>query len=251
MYWVGLPGGFGAKIGKFRQEIGLYNRWHTHALYEIERPLAATTFLGEDGLIQTGLSVTLPNVTLGPSTLSATLEATRGNNDVLFEGGNEISYLGRLQSFFDLGASYIQIGATGVLGENDDAGVDTELLGIDASFRWTPPGRAQYRDFQLKAEWYFAEKTTPTETLTGNGGYLQANLRMSRRWILGARTDYVNGFGVSPDILQFVPSISWWQSEWVRLRVQYNYVRPNGGPNNHTLLLQAMWAMGPHKHESY
>ena len=26
MYWVGLPGGFGAKIGKFRQEIGLYNR---------------------------------------------------------------------------------------------------------------------------------------------------------------------------------------------------------------------------------
>ncbi|MCH8935786.1 MAG: hypothetical protein IIB90_08685 [Gemmatimonadetes bacterium] len=251
MYWVGLPGGFGAKIGKFRQEIGLYNRWHTHALFEIDRPLAATTFLGEDGLIQTGLGVTLPNVTLGPSTIIATLEATRGDNDVLFEGGNEISYLGRLQSFFDMGASYIQIGATGVLGENDDAGVDTELLGIDASFRWTPPGRAQYRDFQLKAEWYFAEKTTPTETLTGNGGYLQANLRMSRRWILGARTDYVNGFGVSPDILQFVPSISWWQSEWVRLRVQYNYVRPNGGPNNHTLLLQAMWAMGPHKHESY
>ncbi|MFB3117298.1 MAG: hypothetical protein ACE1ZP_00910, partial [Myxococcota bacterium] len=84
MYWVGLPGGFGAKIGKFRQEIGLYNRWHTHALFEIERPLAAVTFLGEDGLIQTGVGVTLPSLTFGRTTVQATFEAAAAANEVLF-----------------------------------------------------------------------------------------------------------------------------------------------------------------------
>jgi hypothetical protein len=251
IYWVGLPGGFGAKVGKFRQEIGLYNRWHTHALFEVERPLAAMTFLGEDGLIQTGVGVTLPSFTVGPTTFTTTFQATSGNNDVLFEGGNEPSYLGRLQSFFDLGSSFFQLGATGVLGENDDAGLDTRLLGLDAFFRWTPPGRAMYRDLQLKGEWYLAEKETPTETLTGDGGYIQANVRASRRWIIGTRADFVNGFEDTPDIFQFAPSLTWWQSEWVRLRLQYNYLRPEGGSGNSTLLLQFVWAMGPHKHESY
>jgi hypothetical protein len=251
MYWVGLPGGFGAKVGKFRQEIGLYNRWHTHALFEVERPLAATTFLGEDGLIQTGVGVTLPSFTVGPTTFTTTFEATSGTNDALFEGSKEPSYLGRFQSFFDFGSSYLQVGATGVLGENDEIGMDSELLVVDAFLRYTPPGRAQYRDFQLKGEWYFARQTNPSETLTGDGGYLQANLRLSRRWILGTRADLVNGFENVPDIFQLAPSLSWWQSEWVRLRLQYNYLKPEDGPGNNTVLLQFVWAMGPHKHESY
>jgi hypothetical protein len=182
--------------------------------------------------------------------VQATFETTSAANEVLFGEASGVTYLGRLQNFFDLGTSYFQIGATGVVGDND-AG-KTRVLGLDASFRYTPAGRAQYRDFQLKGEWYFAESPSLIgETLTGDGGYLQSNMRLGRRWIFGTRADYVNGFGTVPDIFQLVPSLSWWQSEWVRLRVQYNYLRPQGGPNNHTFLLQAMWAMGPHKHESY
>ena len=66
----------------------------------------------------------------------------------------------------------------------------------------------------------------------------------------GARADYVDGYE-GPDIIQLVPSISWWQSEWVRLRLQYNYLKPDGLSGNHTLLLQFVWAMGPDKHETY
>jgi hypothetical protein len=119
MYWVGLPGNLGLKLGKFRQEIGLYNRWHTHALFEVERPLAAMTFLGEDGLIQAGAAITLPSLTLGPATQTATVEVALGDNEALFENSNEMTYLGRLQSFWDLGpSSYLQFGATGVYGQN-------------------------------------------------------------------------------------------------------------------------------------
>ncbi len=252
MYWVGLPGGFGAKLGKFRQEIGLYNRWHTHALFEVDRPLAATTFLGEDGLIQTGLAVTFPSMSIGPATQTATVELTRANNEVLFDGGNEIGVLGRLQSFFDLGPStYLQVGASGVYGENDDEAITSKLLALDISFRWAPTNLALYRSLHVKGEWYLAEQDIGANEMTGSGGYLQANYRLGRQFVLGGRADYVNDFGTGPAVLQLAPSISWWQSEWVRLRLQYNFVKPDGVSGSHTLLFQSVWAIGPHKHESY
>ena len=83
------------------------------------------------------------------------------------------------------------------------------------------------------------------------GGYGQANFRLNRRWILGTRFDYLDHYGDEPTIVQLVPSLTWWQSEWVRLRLQYHHVRPEGGGSSHTVLLQVVFAMGPHKHESY
>lgn len=252
LYWVGLPGGIGLKLGKFRQEIGLYNRWHTHALLEVERPLAAQTFLGEDGLIQTGAAVTLPTVVAGPATQTLTLEFTRANNDALFNGGDEIGYLANFQSFWDLSASsYVQFGATGIYGENDGEALISRLFGVDVSYRWRPPGRGLYRDFTLKGEWYFAGKDLGLADFRGDGGYVQANYRLNRRWIIGARADFLDPFEDEPEILQFVPSLTWWQSEWVRIRLQYNLLKPDGGDSNHTVLLQAVWAVGPHKHETY
>ncbi len=252
LYWVGLPGGFGAKLGKFRQEIGLYNRWHTHALLDVERPLAATAFLGEDGLIQTGAAVTFPSFSLGSATQTFTAEVTRANNEALFAGGTQIGYLGRLQSFIDLGAStYVQFGGTGVYGQNDDESLTSRVLALDVAFRWAPPNQALYRTFQLKGEWYFANRDIGVDEFTGSGGYLQANYRLNRQVVLGARADYLDSYGDDPHIVQFAPSITWWQSEWVRLRLQYNYLRPEGGNGNHTILFQTVWAMGPHKHESY
>jgi len=249
MYWVGLP--IGLKIGKFRQEIGLYNRWHSHALMEVDRPLPSVAFLG-DGLTQAGASIALPTLSLGPGTQTLTVELTRGSNEALFEDGNEISFLGNFQSFWDLGpSSYVQFAATGVYGENDDESLASRLLEFDIAYRWRPAGRAMYRDFTLKGEWYFAEKDFGVAEYTGNGGTLQANLRLSRRWIVGARADYLDGYGDGAEIIQVVPSLTWWQTEWVFLRLQYNYLKPDGGEANHTVLLQTVWAVGPHKHETY
>lgn len=251
MYWVGLPGGLGAKVGKFRQRFGLYNRWHDHALLEVDRPLPYAAFLG-GALVQTGAGVTLPSLGLGPSTNTIAVEATRGSNDLLFRGGNEITYSGRWESFFDLGpASFLQVGGSGVYGENDEESLRSRILGFDAYYRWTPPGRGLYRDLQVKAEWMLADQDTETGDLDGHGGYLQASYRLDRRWTLGARGDWVDRLEPGPDLVQLAPSVTYWQSEWVRLRFQYNLVRPDGGPDSHSLLFQVVWAMGPHKHEEY
>ncbi len=251
LYWVGLPGSIGLKAGKFRQEIGLYNRWHTHALLEIERPLATAAFLGDDGLIQTGVSLALPSMQIGSGTQTITLEATKSDNK-MFEGGTDLSYLGRFQSFWDLGPStWVQFGVTGVTGQNDDLELDSRLVGVDFAFRWAPPSQARYRELTLKGEWYWSERDVMAESSAGNGGYAQASYRWNRRWITGLRTDWLDGFGDAPRAFQLVPSISWWQSEWVRLRVQYNYLRRSGFDADHTFLFQTVWAVGPHKHETY
>lgn len=252
LYWVGLPGALGLKVGKFRQEIGLYNRWHTHALREIDRPLAPVTFLGHDGLIQTGLSLTSPALSIGPSTQSLFLEANQGTNEALFEHGNDLSFLGRFQSFWDVSPdAYLQFGATGVTGRNGDAALDTRLLALDFAFHWAPRSQAIYRSFELKSEWYFARQDREGVRSTGHGGYGQANFRLDRRWVLGTRVDYVEGYDDAVALLQVVPSITWWQSEWVRLRLQYNLVKPRELDASHTVMLQFVWAMGPHKHETY
>jgi hypothetical protein len=256
LYWVGLPGRTGLKVGKFRQEIGLYNRWHTHGLLEVDRPLPSVVFLGDDGLIQTGLSLTSPALTIGPSANTAFFELTAGTNDALFEGGNQPSYLGRIESFWDLGAAtYFEVGATGVYGRNSDESLETRLLQVDFAFRWSPPARALYQDLQLKGEWYWVEKQRTdllgAHTTLGRGGWAQANYRFSRRWIAGLRGDYLEGSDTNPDVYQLVPSLSWWQSEWVRIRLQYNYLKPASGGGNHTVLLQVVWAIGPHRHEAY
>jgi hypothetical protein len=254
LYWVGLPANLGLKIGKFRQEIGLYNRWHTHALLEIDRPLPAVAFLGDDGLIQTGLALGLPTIVTGPGSHTASLEVTRSENEALFESANEFSFLGNVRSFWDLSPStYVQFGATAVYGENNDSEqpFEASLWAFDVSLRWRPPGRALYRDFSLKGEWYFARRDLGPSDLSGKGGYIQANFRLNRRWLAGLRGDYLDNYGAGGELYQLVPSITWWQSEWVFFRLQYNYVEPESGGSSHTVLLQAVWAMGPHKHETY
>ncbi len=169
---------------------------------------------------------------------------------MLFAGANEMTYLGRIQSFWDFGTSFVQLGVNGVYGRSDEDQLTSRLASFDFSYRWAPP-QARFRGFQFKAEWYLLEREVAGVAQLGNGGYAQANLRLGQRWIAGVRADYLNDVGGEPKILQYAPSITWWQSEWVRVRLQYNHLRPVGGPGNHTVLLQTVWAFGPHKHESY
>jgi hypothetical protein len=108
-----------------------------------------------------------------------------------------------------------------------------------------------YKDFNLKAEYYFARRDLGGSELKGDGGYVQANYRLNRRWIAGFRADYLDDYGAGGEVYQLVPSLTWWQTEWVFFRLQYNYVKPQDGDGNHTVLLQTVWSVGPHRHETY
>jgi hypothetical protein len=250
-YWTALPGRIRLDVGKFRQQIGELNRWHLHALPESEYPLVLQRFTGEEGLVDTGISLYWAAPLGGAwGAHELTAQVTRGGNEVLFEESGKPAGLLHLNNFWQLTPStYMQIGASGVYGSND-AGEHSKLGGIDARFTWRPPAGALYREATVRGE-LLALRPAFSPDRTFYGGYVGATWRLNQRWIAGLRYDVVQEPDGTGTTRQWVPSLTMWQSEWVYLRGQYMYTSVPDQEKRHVFALQAVWAIGPHKHEIY
>ncbi|MED5563930.1 MAG: hypothetical protein VYB16_05455, partial [Gemmatimonadota bacterium] len=55
--WIALPGGLRLKAGRFFQQFGQLNRWHSHALHFQSRSLPNLAFIGEEAVAQDRASV--------------------------------------------------------------------------------------------------------------------------------------------------------------------------------------------------
>jgi len=250
-YWTGLPGHVRLDIGKFRQQLGELNRWHLHAVPETEYPLALRTFVGNDGLSGTGLS--LYRAVGGFGTHELTLQVTRSASDAeLFGGAGRPTYLAHLLNFWQLGrSSYVQVGGTALYGTDPDSSLRTAVGGLEFRFTWRPPQRALYREWTVRAELYGLRQQVAGVGPTRVGGYASTTYKLGQRWIAGVRYDYVEQPDGSGITRQIVPSLTLWESEWVFLRAQYTYERSRFAATSHQIALQAVWAVGPHKHETY
>ena len=249
-YWTGLPGHIRFDIGKFRQQFGELNRWHLHALSETEYPLAIRSYLGADGLAGTGIS--LYRAFGGLGTHEVTAQVTRSETDSLFGGSGRPSYLVHLLNFWQLTRStYMQLGGTGLYGTNPGQSLRTKVGGVDFRLTWRPPARALYREWTLRGELLALKKEVAGTGPSRLGGYVSSTFKLNQRFILGARYDYVESPDFGVITRQAIPSLTMWQSEWVFLRAQYQWQRVANGPTNQQFALQAVWAIGPHKHETY
>jgi len=249
-YWTGLPGHVRLDLGKYRQQFGELNRWHLHAVPETEYPLAITKFLGDDGLSGTGISLYRAFGGLGTHELTA--QVTRSASDSeLFGNSGRPTYLVHLLNFWQLSHStYMQIGGTALYGTDPDSALRTKVGGIEFRLTWRPPLRAMYHELTMRGELLAIKKEVAGTGPTRLGDYISFTYKLNQRFILGARYDYVE----SPDsgvIRQVVPSLTMWQSEWVFLRAQYQWRQVVNRPAEHQIALQAVWAIGPHKHETY
>jgi len=257
-------------VGKFRQQFGVVNRWHAHSLDQFDFPLAMTTILGGEGLNQIGISFdwTMPSITADANTL--TLQITNGQNDHLFAGEAFTfpSVLARFKNYWDLSRNtYIELGLTGMYGLNktsilDSNGISigendgtTLLGGVDLTYFWQPVNKALYKSFTWRSELYYGNKELYIDRITALGGYSYIEYKFAEQWEVGTRFDYTQPFEVdnsSRYSYQIVPYITYWQSHWVKLRLQYNYL--NGTDYSDaisTIRLQLVWAVGPHKHDRY
>ena len=250
-YYTGLPARLRLDLGVFRQQLGELNRWHLHAVPETEYPLVLTAYTGDEGLAGAGASLYRAFGGFGTHELYA--QVTAGANEPLFDGGNRPAYLLHLNNFWQLSRStYMQIGATGVYGTNPDTALKTTLGGLNFRFTWRPPARALYRDWTLRGEIYGLKKERGGAGDRRFGGFVGSTYRLSRRWIAGMRYDYVEAPEGPNDITrQIVPTLTWWQSEWVFLRAEFTRRLSPTGPDRNRLLVQAVWSIGPHKHETY
>ena len=250
-YWTGLPGHIRFDIGKFRQQFGELNRWHLHALPETEYPLALRTFLGDDGLAGTGISLYRAFGGLGTHELTA--QVTRSESDAdLFGGSGRPTYLVHLLNFWQLTRStYAQLGGTALYGTDPDTSLRTRVGGVDFRLTWRPPAQALYREWTLRGELYALRREYSGTGGTHLGYYVGTTYKLGQRWIAGLRYDYVERPDSGIITRQVIPSLTLWESEWVELRVQYTWSQTMGRAATNDFALQAVWAIGPHKHETY
>lgn len=262
--WVSLPGGFGLKLGKFFQRLTNMNRWHAHALPFQSRSLPHLAFLGEESLAQSGVSVTwlAPFGGGAAGTYEATVEVTRSENEALFGEASSASVLTHLNGFWQLGNSVdFELGGAWLNGhfKDEDASFGRNLYSVEAALNWIPPERARRSGLTLRGGYMLldglASEEEPSLAGTGNasGLWTMAELRLNTDWLIGARFDRVDS-PLEPDETQwmFSPTLTWWQSEYVRVRAEYDTLSAfEEEPRTGMFVLQVTFGMGPHRHATY
>jgi hypothetical protein len=205
--WLQLPGHTSLTVGKKRQQFGVLNRWHRHALDQADWPWAISESFGEHGLVGTGVSMDWLMPRLWADTNELTVEIMNGNNDVAFAGSD-----------------------------------------------WTKPTwRELYRGFTARGmilrSWLDREDVG---SLDSWGSYLYGQCKFASRWIGGLRWDWIEDQRVADhETWGLTPYLTFWQSEFVRLRGEFTYERDNLFGTDRRFDLQITFAAGPHKHESY
>ncbi len=276
-------------LGKFNQQFGVVNRWHTPSLDQVDFPLALRQIFAGN-LNQTGFCFDwlLP----GSSTSnSLALELTNGENPRVFGQNtrNFPSALVRYRNYRDLSKDkYLELGLTTLAGRNDQWQVKggastltqnrdlwTYVLGADITLLWEPTEAMRYSNWVWRSEAYYLHKNilapdgSGKDSLNAWGAYSYFQRKLSRTTEAGVRFDYYEpdvksyastpGLSLSPLAVtttgahqwQISPYITWWQSPWVKWRAEYDYRQGKGLPDDSRLLLQCTFAAGPHKHERY
>ncbi|MCK5406356.1 MAG: hypothetical protein KAJ37_02825 [Candidatus Krumholzibacteria bacterium] len=276
-------------LGKFRQQLGIVNRWHLHALDWFNFPLALRGIFGPGGLNQIGLCLDW-SASTGSLVHSLWAQVTNARNPQVFgqNSDNLPSILGRYAAYHDLSPStYVQIGLSGLVGWNnawttiDTAGTvanfdDTQttvVYGIDLVLMWEPTDRMRYRNIEWRSEGYYLDKGiiapdgSGPDQLKPWGLYSLLQAKVSRTVEIGARYDYF-----APDAKDYTDEslgplvvtedgayrqlfggwLTWWQSPFVKFRGGYSYSNGKGTGNDiHIVTFQMVFAAGPHKHERY
>ncbi len=269
--WLALPLNTGLRVGQFRQQFGTLNRWHPHALPSVDIPFALRNLFGHDGLVGLGIGLDWQLPGLFATTSKLTLEVTNADNPTAFAGSdfNDPAVMLRWAPFFDLGpSSYFELGLNGMVGPNGETETsDTTLGSIDFNFVWEPVNRSKYRSIELRGQYIHSDYEAETETFRTNSFFTYLSWKFARRWVVGVRYDdagvsnphvlpHYEELDEDPREVAWSPCLTFWQSEFVRLRVQYQHVSRDfdwewGPESDNRVYLQVTFAAGPHKHESY
>jgi hypothetical protein len=186
-----------------------------------------------------------------------------------------LGYSARLRNYWDISeAANLELSFSGLTGKREqplDGSVNDinavnrrqSVIAADVTYRWRPLQQGIYKSFIAQAELMQQRNPDDAESIvtpggeivfagpTRNftGGYAFARYQISRRGFLGARFDFLedpeldgsNTRAVS-GYLQFFPS------EFSKLNAAYERYMPGGGLKAiNRILLQATFALGPHK----
>ena len=172
-------------------------------------------------------------------------------------------------------------GLSAVFGPNSSGGdTATQIYGADVYWKWKSPqahGGFPFVSWQTEAllRRYQAGASTsvdltgdnvpdfvPAEAVTDWGGYSQVLWGFKENWVAGVRGDFVTGSKADyerlygPDIARATrwrisPNLTWYPSEFSKIRLQYNYDQRDRVGVDHSLWLQFEFLLGAHAAHKY
>lgn len=256
MELLNWPLNMNLKLGKYKMQFGVINRYHCHALPQFERPLVMTNFFSNETLKGIGVAANflLPSITAHVNELD--LEIVTGGADRSFtnEGKRNFIYVAHLKNYWDLSRStYVEFGLSGALGHNDpDETYRTVIGGADLRLKWFPPERSKYRGIEWWTEALFSRREAPEGDIDSWGIFSLVQCRLGARWLWGFRLDYSQQpYDNSLEEYGGSVNVDFWQSEFVFVRLQYTHIDRNFDEDDRRFIVQTVWAMGPHRHEAY
>jgi hypothetical protein len=228
----------------------------------VPTPFYTEAFLGVfDGQGSTAFSFRNP----GQPFLGASRVHGRATLDRNLSGLGDLVYVPRLASSFDLtDEQTLVIGISGAFGPNQTAAsARSEIYGADIYWKWKPASaHAGFPFVSWQTEGLcqrFGAGTDPSlalpsENLWDWGMYSQVLWGFKPRWVAGLRGEYANGTtGAfdSQDVFRgertrVAPNVTFYPSEFSKIRLQYNYDQGEFFGTEHSVWLQVEFLLGAH-----
>ena len=277
-----LPGGTAIRMGRFFSAIGYLNDKHFHSWDFTDMPLAYQAFLGNQ-YIADGLQLRW----LAPLDFYLQFTGELAWGDRYPVGGSDVSGLSSkslgvktggdigFSNSWLLGFSWLGLDARGRESGREDNPVifdgNGDIFIADFIWKWAPNGNSRERNFKFQAEYLWRDEKgeyTVSDGLPGpwdygqRGWYAQAIFQPFPRWRFGARVDRLSADNPGPawlgtDLFPQAGSLSryslmadWSNSEFSRLRFQYNYDKASLVDDNQ-FGLQYIFSIGAHGAHSF
>lgn len=281
-----LPANLQLKLGQFFTEFGRQNQQHPHSWAFVDQPLVLNRMFGPDGLRSQGmrLSWLAPTPFYTETMLSVvnsaggTAFSFRSDGSAEIHGGvaidrpvlalRDMLIVPRITTSFDLTETQtLLLGASAAFGPNNTGpSAKTQIYGVDAYYKWKPATAQQgfpfvsmqtealYRRYQA-VEREAADGSTavlPDETLGDRGAYAQLLYGVRPRIVAGLRADVANGDDAAfdselrADRFRLSPNLTWYPTEFSKIRLQYNYDDRQGIGSDHSLWMQFEFLLGAH-----
>jgi hypothetical protein len=276
-----LPGGLQIKGGQFYTEFGRQNPMHPHSWSFVDQPVVLSRFFGGDGLRSQGVRAAWLLPTDWYSEVYVGTQNARGETATSFlsEEGEEIGghelierearnlsdaiFSARWLNGIDLSDTLsANIGLSGVWGPNASGlTTDTRIIGADLYLKWQA-ARSQrgfpfvsWHTEALHRRYEAGDVDNPgSEVLKDWGMFSQALWGFKPGWTAGLRWDYATGKGdTSWDPMRdtrhrLSPNITWYPTEYSKLRLQYNRDWFEHAPEEEadSLWLQFEFGLGSH-----
>ena len=266
---LGLPSGLSLKGGRALWTLGYLNEHHAHTDDFADRPLPYRAYLNklfnDDGLATSYVLPTNFYSEIGGGIFRA--------DDFPFGTGD-----GENTAWSALGG-YLLSGESKGSGRksNEDAVIfkgESDLYVTDLRYVWAPTGNARNKEVIFQTEYFWRSEDgtyQDTENSTGivdfddssSGLYVQGVYKFFSRWRVGVRYSRLFSPGVPAGLVgsnldsanfdprAYATMIDWTNSEFSRVRLQYNHEKLKDGQTDKQFMMQYVISIGAHGAHKY